>query len=275
MTLPTATNVPRHRPRPMGSALRFAGALLVFSALALPVVSALAQGELAAPRPRAVVFDFTEPDGWPGRMVGRRAAEAVHAALAEADRWDLADRAVVVKACADEGLEPPYGVGYLQMLGARLGTPLAVTGLVEVCEVNPTRRAAQVTLVAELVETGEGASLRSVRGVAAAQAARGEAVTLDELVDRALAQAAADVAQALANFEPAEGRIVTTLPDGRVVLDAPERPGMRPGDVLLVFAGERSAGLLRVQSMTLTVVHARVVSGERFQGGQRAVLVAR
>ena len=275
MALPTIAGTRPHRPRPTGSALRLAGLLTAIGALALAAFAAHAQAGAEVPRPRAAVFDFTDPAGWPGRLVGWRAAEAVHAALAEAGRWGLADRAVVVKACADEDLEPPYGVGYLQMLGARLGTPLAVTGLVEVCEVNPRRRAAQVTLVAELVETGEGASLRSVRGVAAAQAAHGEAVTLDELVDRALAQAAADVAQALANFEPAEGRIVTTLPDGRVVLDAPERPGMRPGDVLLVFAGERSAGLLRVQSMTLTVVHARVVSGERFHGGQRAVLVAR
>lgn len=250
-------------------------ASVVCALLALVAVAACAQPEREIPRPRAAVFDFTEPTSWPGRLVGRRAAAAVHAALAEDGRWDLSPRAVVVKACEDEGLEPPLGVGYVQMLGERLGTPLAVTGLVEVCAVNPTRRSAQVTLVAELIETPGGASLRSVRGVAAARAARNEAVTLDQLVDRALVQAAGDLVRALTNFDPAVARVVTTLPDGRVVLDAPDRSDIRPGDVLMVFSGERSSGLLRVQSVNLTVVHAQVVSGEDFRGGQQAVVVAR
>ena len=47
-------------------------------------------------------------------------------------------------------------------------------------------------------------------------------------------------------------------------LDAPQKPGLRPGDVLLVFAGDRPAGLLRVRSMKLTVVHAQVIGGEDF-----------
>lgn len=274
MASPTIADVPRRHPRSLGSFLCAAGVLVVMGAtLGVPLVHA--QGESDGPRPRAAVFDFDEADDWPGRLAGRRAAEAVHVALAEAGVWDLADRSVVINICADEGLEPPYGVGYLQMLGERLGTALAVTGRVEVCQVNPGRRAAQVTVVTELVETAEGSSLRSVRGVAAEQAQRGEVVTLEELVDRALVQVAGDVARALTNFEPTAARLVTTLPDGRVVLDAPQKPGLRPGDVLLVFAGDRPAGLLRVQSMKLTVVHAQVIGGEDFRGGQRAVLVAR
>lgn len=274
MALPTIAGTRPHRPQPTGSALRFAGLLTAIGALALAAFAAHAQTGAEVPRPRAAVFDFTDPAGWPGRLVGWRAAEAVQAALAAADHWDLADRGVIVRACADQGLEPPFGIGYLQMLGDRLGTPLAVSGMVEVCEVNPARRVAQVTLVAELVETGSGAGLRSVRGVASASA-RDEVLTLDQLVDRALVQAAGDLVRALTNFEPTSATVVTTLPDRRVVLDAPERPGLRPGDVLLAFAGERPAGLLRVQSMKLTVVHAQVLTGEDFRGGQRAVLVAR
>ena len=206
MALPTMAGAPRHRPRSTGSALRLPGILVALVALALSGGPACAQSGAQGPRPRASVFDFTEPAGWPARLVGWRAAEALHAALTEADRWDLADRAVIVKACAEQGLEPPLGVGYLQMLWDRLGTPLAVTGLVEVCEVNPVRRVAQVTLVAELAETGGGASLRSVRGVAAAPAARDEVVALDQLVDRALAQAAGTWRGSWPTSSPPPGR---------------------------------------------------------------------
>ena len=73
------------------------------------------------PAPRVAVFDFTEPAERPGRLIGRRAADAVFAALGEAARWRTVDRAAVLLACADEGLAPPFAVGHLQMLGERLG----------------------------------------------------------------------------------------------------------------------------------------------------------
>jgi len=226
------------------------------------------------PVPRAAVFDFTEPAEWPGRLIGRRAADAVFAALRESVRWRTVDRAAVLLACADEGLVPPFAVGHLQMLGERLGAPLAVAGLVQVCEVNAERRSAQVTLIAELVETLGGSSLASVRGVASARA-EDEPLALAQVVDRALAEAAGDLVRALTNFEPAGGQVVTTLPDGRVVLDVPAEPEVRPGDTLLVLRGGEAAGALKVESVNLTVVHARPLAGEEFRGGERAVLVAR
>jgi len=226
------------------------------------------------PAPRVAVFDFTEPAERPGRLIGRRAADAVFAALAESARWRTVDRAAVLLACADEELAPPFAVGHLQMLGQRLRAPLALAGLVQVCEVNATRRSAQVTVSAELVETLGGSSLAAARGVASARA-EGEPLAPAQLVDRALAEAAGDLVRALTNFEPTGGQVVTTLPDGRVVLDVPEEPGLRVGDALLVFRGGEPAGALRVEAVSLTVTHARPLAGEDFRGGDRAVLVAR
>ncbi len=190
----------------------------------------------------------------------------------------MVDRRVVMAACAEEALAPPFGVGHLQMLGERMRVPLAVTGLVRVCEVNPRRRAAQVTLVAELVETLGGNRLASARGVASARAEPGEVMSLGQLVDRALSEAAADVVRSLTDFDPAGGLVVATLPDGRVVLDAPEKPGLRTGDALLVYReAERGelVGVLQVQTVHLTVVHATPLAGEDFRHGDRAVLAAR
>ncbi len=229
-----------------------------------PVVSA----------PRVAVFDFTEPAERPGRLVGRRAADAVFAALGEVGWWQRVDRAAVLLACADEGLAPPFGVGYLQMLGERLRAPLAIVGLVQACRVNAAGRTAQVTLIAELVETLGGNSLASVRGVASARA-ENEPLALAQVVDRALTEAAGDLVRALTNFEPTGGQVVTVLPDGRVVLDVPEKPGVRPGDTLLVLRRGEAVGALKVETVHLTVTHAQTLTGEEFRGGDRAVLVAR
>ncbi|MGD9498665.1 MAG: hypothetical protein AB7Y46_20390 [Armatimonadota bacterium] len=232
----------------------------------------------AGPVPRAGVFDFVEPAGWQGRMVGRRGADAVSAALAETGRWALADRGLIIGGCAREQLAPPFAVGHLQMLGQRMRTPLAVAGVVDVCEVNARRRTAQITLVAELVETLGGNSLASVRGVASAHAEAGAMVPLDVLVDRALVDAAADIARALTNFEPGAGRVMAVLPDGRVMLDVPEQAGLRPGDRLMVYrdaADDEPVGVLTVQTVKVTVVHAQVLVGGGFRGGDQAVLVAR
>ena len=230
--------------------------------------------EPALPAPRVAVLDFTEPAQRPGRLIGRRAADAVFAALGASGRWRTVDRAAVLLACADEGLAPPFAVGHLQMLGDRMRAPLAVAGLVQVCEVNAGRRTAQVTLIAELVESLGGSSLASVRCVASARAGD-EPLALGQLLDRALGEAAGDLVRALTNFEPTGGQVVTTLPDGRVVLDVPEQPGVRPGDGLLVFRGREPVGALKVETVTLTVTHARPLAGEEFRGGDRAALVAR
>lgn len=227
--------------------------------------------------PRVAIFDFTDPSAWTGRMVGIRAADATFAALRATHRWELIDRSLVLHACRSEGLTPPFAVGHVQMIGERLQAPLAVTGLVEVCRVNPERRTAQVTVVAELIETLGGNSLASVRGVASARVGE-EPEALAQIVDRALMEAAGDLARALTGFDPAGAQVVMTLPDGRVVLDVPEGVGLRPGDVLLVCRGRERCdvvGALRVQTVNLTVVHARPLAGDDFEGGDRAILVAR
>ncbi|MEA3403236.1 MAG: hypothetical protein U9R79_18480 [Armatimonadota bacterium] len=256
------------RPRPW---LRAAAAVV------LAGLCALAWADDDVRRPRAAVYDFTDSGDWPGRLVGRRAADAVHAELAEAAPWELVDRGLVLRLCESEGLQPPFGVGYLQMLGERSRSPLAVTGLVRTCTVNERRGVAQVTVLAELIETIGGSSLASVRGVASARRKPGEVAAIGQVVDRALGEAAGDIVRSLTRFDPTQAPVVTVLPDGRVVIDGPEEPALRPGDVLLLYRGENGSavGAVRVESVSLTVVHARPLTGYEPQAGDRGVLVAR
>ena len=233
----------------------------------------------ALPAPRAAVFSFVGPVDYPGRMVGRRAADAVFASLAEEGPWELVKRGLIERLCETEQARPPFAVGYLQMLGHRAKAPLAVTGIVEVCEVNSARGTAQVTLLVELVETLEGASLASHRGIGSAQRRADEVAPIDAIVDRALQEAALDAVRKLTTFDVATAMVAVTLPDGRVMLDGPEEPALRLGTRLLVYrragAGPEAIGVLEVRQSRLTVVHAHPIAGDDFRQGDRAIVVAR
>jgi len=254
---------------------RRSGSAAAYVLLLLALAAGQALAEPSSPTPTAAVYDFTEPVTWEGRLVGRRAADAVFLALTEEGQWAQADRVTLQRMCEREGIGPPFGVGHLQMLGERLSAPLAVTGLVEVFEVNPTRGAVQATLLVELVEAIGGASLTSVRGVSSARRSEEEVEPLAVVADRALAEAAGDVARALTGFGRVVASVVMPLPDGRVVLEGPEKPPLSPGDKLLVMRGERALGVLQVATVQHTVIHATPLSGEGFAAGDRALLVAR
>lgn len=253
---------------------RLPWAVIIGGLTVMVAAAALADDEPPVPVPRVAVYDFTDRTDCAGRLAGRRAADAVACALGDAGRWEVVDRGRLLRECGREQLRPPLGVGYLQMLGDRLGAPLALTGRVEVCALNRRRGAAQVTLVAELLETLGGGSLASVRGVASARRTE-EPAALGEILDRALVGAAAEVVSALSRFEPTSAPVTTVLPDGRAMLDGPEEPPLRAGDEMVVYTGEKPVAVIAVESVRLTVVHARTMAGEVPRMGGRAVLVNR
>lgn len=258
---------PRRSVRTTSRALLAALALVA----AIPAVSA--QPERATPAPRVAVFPFTAPGELTQRMVGRRASAAAHAALAQSGPWEIVEPAWLLRLCEAENARAPFAVGYLQMLGQRARAPLAITGSVENCQVNPDRGTAQVTVAIDLVETLNGARLASSRGVASAK--RADAEVLGQAVDRALTEAAADAVREITSFDPLAAMVVTTLPDGRVMLDGPQEPRIKPGAKLLVFRNSEPVGSLEVKTSKLTVLHARPLAGEDFRQGDRAVVVAR
>lgn len=250
-------------------------------AFALALMIGMSMTALGAeqPQPQAAVFSFLDPADDPGRMVGRRAADAVFAVLSDEGPWELVSRGTVERLCEAAGVQPPFAVGYLQMLGQQTAAPLAVTGIVEICEVNSQRGTAQVTLLVELVETMDGASLASHRGIGSARRGADEAAPIDEIVDRALTEAALDAVRKLTTFDAASAMVAAMLPDGRVLLDGPEEPPLRVGSKLLIYrrsgAGHDVVGAVEVRESRLTVVHAAPLAGEDFRQGDIAVLVAR
>ena len=223
--------------------------------------------------PVAAVFPLADPADLPGRMIGRRAADAVWAGLRAEAPWELADAAWLLRMCESEGVRAPFAVGHLQMIGQRMRAPLAVAGLAENCRLNPERGTAQVTLLVELVETFGGSSLATARGVASATREPGE--PLDAALDRALTEAALDVARQLVSFDAASAIVVTTLPDGRVLMDGPAEPRIKEGSKLLIFRGVEAIGAVAVKTSKLTVLHADPLVGEGFFQGDRGVVVAR
>jgi hypothetical protein len=251
--------------------------LVALVAIAWSGVPAVGAEQL--PEPRAAVFGFMEPVASQGRMIGRRAADAVFVALADEAPWRLVERAEVERLSEAAGTSAPFAVAYIQMIGHQCSAELAVTGVVEVCEVNAQRGTAQVTLLVELVETLDGASLASHRGIGSAQRPAGEVATIDEIVDHALSEAARDVVRRLTRFDAASAMVAAAMPDGRIMLDGPEEPALRVGSKLLVLRrmGDEHAvvGALTVLESRLTVVYARPLAGEGFRQGDRAIVVAR
>ncbi len=234
-----------------------------------------------APEIYAAVYDFAEPSGFAGRMIGLRAAEALQSALAEAGQWQLIERPALMRQCASEDVRAPFGIGYLQMFGRRLNAPLAVCGLVQNLVVNETRGSAQVTLVGELIETIDGNSLASVRAVGSASRDGDEAVAFDEIIDRALVEATGDLALALSAFDAWGTTVVTGLSPTSAILNTPADTDVQPGTKLLVFrpAGGgwsivAAAQLLRGDKNTMRV-KVLTQAAEALKAGDVAVAVAR
>ncbi|MGI5816683.1 MAG: hypothetical protein ACOX9R_01155 [Armatimonadota bacterium] len=252
---------------------RGARATCVLALVVVVAAVAAAEDGPQLPATRVAVFPLTDPVDLPDRMIGRRAGDALHVALAAHETWELVDSGWLLRLCEVEGARAPFAVGYLQMLGQSARAPLAVAGTVEVCQINSVRGIAQVTLVVELVETLGGERLASARGVASAKRAEGEAI--DQVIDRALTEAAADAARDLTSFDPMMAIVIARLPDGRVMMDGPQEPRIREGSKLLVFRGERVVGTVEVKTSRLTVLHAEPITGDDFRQGDRAVLVAR
>ncbi len=229
--------------------------------------------------PRAAVFNLLDDGNYPDRLIGRRAADAVFVALIEEAPWELVSRTRLQRLCEAEAARAPFAIAYLQMLGHRVRAPLALTGVVEVCEVNKGRGTAQVTLLVELLETLEGATLASKRGVGSARRSDDEVAPIDQIVDRALSDAARDAVRKLTTFHQGTAMVAATLPDGRVMLDGPDEPALEVGSKLLVYRGadprREMIGALEVKESRLTVIHAQPLAGEEFRQGDRAVVVAR
>ena len=233
-----------------------------------------------APTVRVAVYDFVEPDGYRTHLVGRRAAETVCLLLSERGRWEVVSRPALLRQCAVEGAVAPYAIAYVQMFGHRLQAPLALCGAVRSCVVNPARGTVQVTLVGELIETLDGGGLQSVTTVGSSARGRGETVALDELVDRAIAEAAADLVAALHNFDPVTAPVMADVTEGKLILDAGRKVGLTPRAKMLAYRrqGENWSfvAVLQVQSVMEDLAHATLLaSDEGIRPNDVAVLVAR
>ena len=216
------------------------------------------------PTVRVAVYDFTEPDDYEGHLVGRRAAEGTQVALAAAGLWDLVERPVLLHECAAENLTAPFGVGYLQMLGRKLNASLAVTGLVQTCAVNPDRGTAQVTLKCELIEAIGGEGLGWFSGVGSAKRGDGEAATVEEIVDRALIEAAGNVAASLMSMNQWATSVMARMDNGQLMMQPVAEPRIAAGEKAIVCRlapdGWRLIAVIEVQRADDTSVRARVVS---------------
>lgn len=216
------------------------------------------------PTVRAAVYDFTDPADYEGHLVGRRAAEAVHTALAATEVWGLVERAALLRACAAEGVEAPFGAGYLQMFGRRLDASLAVVGLVQTCAINTERGTAQVTVVAELIEAIGGEGLGSFRGVGSAARGADETVTLDEVLDRALTEAAGNLVVTLTAFNAWSTAVSARMGEDQVLLQPLADPRIAMGEKAIVCRRGPQAwtlvAVIEVQRADDTSVRARIVS---------------
>ncbi|MCD6361596.1 MAG: hypothetical protein J7M38_12135, partial [Armatimonadetes bacterium] len=123
----------------------------------------------------------------------------------------------------------------------------------------------QVTLVCELIEAIGGESLGSFKAVGSSARGRDEVVTLEEIVDRALIEAAGNMAEKLTSFNAWSTTVMARLAEDQVMLQPLEDVEIEVPEKAIVCRrtpeGWRLIAVVEVRQANANSIHARVVSG--------------
>jgi len=157
------------------------------------LLAALAGAALAAGsgNPKIAVLDLRAAVGGAPPDYGVTAARLIADAFQGTGKYEAVDPDIVRDALAKRQLQPPFGVGHLQLLADVLKADLLVHGSVRSLTLEPEKHSASVVLSVEIVEGASG-NLRKraqATGTYAAQAGEGDR----EVLLAALADAAGKV----------------------------------------------------------------------------------
>ena len=253
-------------------------ALFVGFALLLGASSLQAQGKKRILE--VAILDFNNLSKYEGKMVGRRAADAVAMSLTTVagDYFTILSRADLENKMEAEGISYPLDKVDMVRLGRDLGLDGIITGTVIQVEIShsngATQAAAQVACqmfdisteepITGAVATGKSSPKYDYTG------------DIDILVDEALNKAAFQIAQQFVSFAVRgvpEFTILTTMGD-EVLLNAGSRQGIKVGMEMVVLRGGEKVGRIKVKEVTLTDATATILEAPRgIQGGDKVRIV--
>jgi hypothetical protein len=254
--------------------------LVLFVGFALLLGASFLQAQGKKRILEVAILDFNNLSKYEGKMVGRRAADAVAMSLTTVagDYFTILSRADLENKMEAEGISYPLDKVDMVRLGRDLGLDGIITGTVIQVEIShsngATQAAAQVACqmfdisteepITGAVATGKSSPKYDYTG------------DIDILVDEALNKAAFQIAQQFVSFAVRgvpEFTILTTMGD-EVLLNAGSRQGIKVGMEMVVLRGGEKVGRIKVKEVTLTDATATILEAPRgIQGGDKVRIV--
>lgn len=226
------------------------------------------------------IMDFANRSNYQGKMVERRAADAVAMSLTTTagDYYTVIPRARLKEEMDTLGLSHPLDKVDMIRLGRSLGLDGIITGTVVQVQVAQSNGATQagVMLACEMLDISTEEPITGTVITGKSSPKYDYTGDVDILIDEAINKAAYQIAQHFVSFAVRgvpEFTILTTMA-GEVLLNAGSRQGIKQGMEMVVLRRGEKVGRIKVKELTLTDATATIIEAPRgIQGGDKARIV--
>jgi hypothetical protein len=213
----------------------------------------------------ALVLDFDDKSGYPNKLQGRQAADAVARELSNSQGYEILTRKTVQDKANELNLRPlvPGKLAFddiaIAKLAAELGATTVIAGEVSFIKID-TKAKPKSVRVGVKVRIKEAASGDTLNGAAQIGDSRERPGVSDNdaLVDEGLRNAATLCVKQIVSSSLPEGTILSSVND-IYVINRGARDGIISGMDLIVFRGGQRVGKVRVINVFPTDCEARVV----------------
>lgn len=256
--------------------------LLVFSLVFIFLVgsSTPLQAQIQKRILEVAILDFKNISDYQGKMVERRAADAIAMSLTTTagDYYTVLSRSELQRQMDTLGLTLPLDKVDMVRLGRSLGLDGIITGTVIQVQVARSNGATQagVTLACQMLDISTEEPITGTVITGKSSPKYDYIGDVDILVDEAINKAAYQIAQHFVSFAVRgvpEFTILTTMA-GEVLLNAGSRQGIKQGMEMVVLRRGEKVGRIRVKEVTLTDATATIIEAPRgIQGGDKARIV--
>ncbi len=226
------------------------------------------------------IIDFNNASNYQGKMVERRAADAVAMSLATTagDYYTVLSRSEFEREMDTLGLSYPLDKVDMVRLGRALGLDGIITGTVLQVGIAKSGGATQagVMIACQMLDVSTEEPITGTVITGKSSPKYDYTGDIDILVDEALNKAAYQIAQHFISFAVRgvpEFTILTTM-EGEVLLNAGSRQGIKEGMEMVVLRRGEKVGRIKVKEVTLTDAIATIIEAPRgLQGGDKARVV--
>jgi hypothetical protein len=254
--------------------------LMLFVGFALLLGASSLQGQAKKRILEVAILDFNNISKYEGKMVGRRAADAVAMSLTTVagDYFTILSRADLEKEVEAEGLSYPLDKVDMVRLGRALGLDGIITGTVIQVGISRGNGATQAAamVACQMLDISTEEPITGAVATGKSSPKYDYTGDIDILVDEALNKAAYQIAQQFVSFAVRgvpEFTILTTMGD-EVLLNAGSRQGIKVGMEMVVLRHGEKVGRIKVKEVTLTDATATILEAPRgIQGGDKVRVV--